>query len=153
MMLIKRLTLVAVVTLGFMTTAGAGERGNLEEAKALVKKARAYIQTVGPEKAFAEFNNPKGQFRDRDLYIFVHDTDGFEMANGGNPRLVGKNVLELRDVDGVYITKGMTEAARKGGGTLHYKFRDPVSGSIMEKVGYAELEGNFVVGSGVHLVH
>jgi cytochrome c len=152
MILIKRLTLAACA-LGFIAVANAGDRGTIDEAKALVKKARAYIHEVGPDKAFAEFNNPKGQFIDRDLYVFVNDTTGQEMANGGNPRLVGKNVLELRDVDGVYVTKGMLEQARKGGGTMHYKFRDPVSGNIVEKIGYAELEGNFVVGSGVHVIH
>ena len=39
----------------------AQDKGTPEEAKALVKKAIAYIKEVGKDKAIAEFNDPKGK--------------------------------------------------------------------------------------------
>jgi len=64
--------LVLVLLFGFAGIVQAAEkRGTAAEAEALVKKAIAYMKSNGREAAFAEINNPKGKFTDRDLYIFV----------------------------------------------------------------------------------
>jgi hypothetical protein len=80
----------------------------------MVKKAKAFIKANGQEKAFAEFSNPKGQFVDRDIYIFVFDKKGNTLAHGGNSKLIGKNLYDLKDVDGLYSTRALleTEAPR-----------------------------------------
>ena len=143
--------MLAIFAMGFCATvASAGERGTLDEAKAMVKKARAYMREQGAEKAFAEFSNPKGKFHDRDLYIYVYDKKGKNVAHGANPRLIGKDLIDLRDIDGVYMVKGLLEAAQKGSGTLNFKFVNPVSKVIEPKIGYAEMEGDYMVGSGVY---
>lgn len=142
--------LLATLAMGFMTTASAQQRATLDEAKALVKKARAYIREVGPEKAYAEISNPKGRFVDRELYIYVYDGKLNNLAHGGNPRLVGKNLADLRDTDGVYVNRGLLEAAQKGGGTFKFKFLNPATKSIEAKTGYAEMEGDVMVGSGIY---
>jgi len=146
--LLKVLAL-GVLALGFVATAGAAERATLDEAKAMVKKARAYIREVGPEKAFAEFSNPKGRFVDRELYVFVNDKTGVNLAHGANPRLIGKNLMELRDTDGIYMTKQFFGVASKGGGTVDYKFLNPATKAIEAKTAYVEMEGEYVVGSGI----
>ena len=46
------------------------------EATAMVEKAIAHIKKVGREKALADFDNPKGGFTDRDLYVVVYDLKG-----------------------------------------------------------------------------
>ena len=75
----------------------AGERGTADEAVALVQKAVAYMKANGKEKAYAEFNNPNGQFKDRDLYIFVIDMNGMEWANGANQKMTGDRRGHQRD--------------------------------------------------------
>lgn len=52
-------------------TAGAADKGTAEQAVAMVKKGGDYLRKHGKDRAFAEFNNPKGQFVDRDLYLFT----------------------------------------------------------------------------------
>jgi len=136
-----------------MTTtpvSAASDRATLEEAKAMVKKAREYIRKNGREKAFAEIDKRDGMFVDRDIYIYVYDKDLKNLAHGGNPRLIGKNLAELRDPDGKYVNKGLLEAAQKGGGTYTFKFLNPASNKIETKTGYAEMEGDIMVGSGVY---
>lgn len=145
--------MVAVALTVVGTPTFAADRASLDEAKALVKKARAYIREHGPQKAFAEISNPKGQFVDRDLYVYVYDKNIVSVAHGVNPRFIGKNMSELRDTDGVYITKGLLEAAKKGGGTFNFKFMDPVTKTVEPKIGYAEMEGEYMVGSGVYVNH
>jgi cytochrome c len=142
--------LLATLAAGFMASAGAETRATLDEAKAMVKKARAYIREVGTEKAYAEISNPKGRFVDRELYIYVYDKSLNNLAHGGNQRLIGKNLADLRDTDGVYINKGLLEVAQKGGGTFKFKFLNPATKAIEVKTGYAEMEGDVMVGSGVY---
>jgi signal transduction histidine kinase len=125
-------------------------RANLEEAKALVHKAREYIRKNGREKAFAEINRRDGMFVDRDMYIYVYDKNLKNLAHGGNSKLIGKDLGELRDPDGKFVNKGLLDVAQKGGGTYTFKFYNPASAKIEEKIGYAEMEGDIMVGSGVY---
>lgn len=146
---ILKAMLCALMAFAF-TAAVAAEHGTLDDAKAMVKKARAYMKAQGPEKAFAEFSNPKGQFVDRDVYIFVYDKSGKNVAHGANARLVGKDLIDMRDSDGNYLIKGLLEVAGKGGGTYPYKFLNPTTKAVEPKVGYVEMEGEYMVGSGVY---
>ena len=145
-----RAMMLAMLAIGFVATASAESRASLDEAKAMVKKARAHIREVGAEKAYAEISNPKGRFVDRELYIYVYDKSLNNLAHGGNQRLIGKNLNELRDTDGVYINRGLLEVAQKGGGTFKFKFLNPATKTIEVKTGYAEMEGEVMVGSGVY---
>jgi cytochrome c len=145
-----RTMMLVVLTVGFTAAAPAQERGTLDQAKAMVKKARAYLHQVGPEKAYAEFSNPKGQFVEREIYIYVYDKNLTNLAHGGNPRLIGKNLAELRDVDGVYFNKALLDVAEKGGGTVKFKFLNPATRAIEVKTGYAEMDGDVMIGSGVY---
>ena len=142
--------MLSLFALGVNSTACAAERGTLDEAIAMVKKARAYIRTNGNEKAYAEISNPKGQFVDRDIYVYVYDKNLKNLAHGGNQRLIGKDLGEMKDVDGKYFNKGLLEAAQKGGGTYKFKFLNPATKEIEQKTGYAEMEGDVMVGSGAY---
>lgn len=145
------LWMMALAALLITSTArAASARARLEEAKALVRKAREHIRRYGRERAFAEFGRRDGVFVDRDLYIYVYDANFRNLAHGANPRLVGKDLAELCDPDGRRVAQGLLEAARKGIGTYTYKFLNPVTNTVETKTGYVELEGDMMVGSGVY---
>ena len=141
---------IAAIMIATPAAYAASDRATLEEAKAMVKKAREYIRKNGREKAFAEIDKRDGMFVDRDIYIYVYDKDLKNLAHGGNARLIGKNLAEMRDPDGKYVNKGLLEVAEKGGGTFTFKFLNPASNKIETKTGYAEMEGDLMVGSGVY---
>lgn len=131
----------------------ASERGTADEAATLVKKAVAFLKANGKEKAFAEFNNPKGQFAERDLYIFVYDMQGTNLAigNGNASKMVGKNLIEMRDADGRYIIKGFIELLNaKGKGWFDYKWPNPVTKAVEQKSSYVEKVDDMIVGSGIY---
>src|SRR5471030_1848337 len=65
-------------------------RGSAEQAVALVKKAAAYFRANGKDKAFAAYDDPNGEFVDRDLYIFVYSQKGEILAHGANKRIIVK---------------------------------------------------------------
>jgi signal transduction histidine kinase len=129
----------------------AAEFGTAPEAEALVKKAIQLIKAEGKEKAFAEINNPKGKFVDRDPYIFVYDMDGKCVAHGFNPKMIGKDLIEMKDPDGKYFVKERIEIAiTKGKGWQDYKFTDPITKKLEPKSAYVEKLENLIVGCGVY---
>lgn len=147
--LIKYLMLV-VTALMLSSTAWAADKGTAEEATAMVKKAVAYVKANGKDKAFAEFSNPKGAFVDRDLYVMVYDMEGNNKAHGSNPKLIGKNLLEIKDADGVFIVKGLIDTAKKGGGWFDYKWPNATTKAVEPKSTYVEKVEDVLIGVGIY---
>lgn len=129
----------------------AADQGTAAEAEAMVKKAVAYIKAQGPEKAYDEFTNGKS-FKDRDLYIIVYDLNGKNLAQGANPKLVGKDLIGLKDPDGKPLIQMFVDLAKtKGKGWVEgYKFLNPVSQKIEGKAMYLERVGETLVGCGIY---
>jgi len=145
--------LLGSAALAFMMvgTSYAGDQGTAAEAEAMVKKAVAYIKANGPEKAYEEFTNGKS-FKDRDLYVVVYDLNGKNLAQGANPKLVGKDLIGLKDPDGKPLIQMFVDLAKtKGKGwTEGYKFLNPVSQKIEGKAMYLERLGDTLVGCGIY---
>jgi signal transduction histidine kinase len=136
--------------LGFTHASIAAEKGTQEEATALVKKAIAYIKANGKDKAYAEFTNGS-QFKDRDMYVFVVDFNGMALAHGANPKLVDKNMSELKDGDGKFFVREFIEVAKtKGKGWVDYKWPNPVTKVIEPKTTYVERVDDTLVACGVY---
>jgi len=147
----KNLALAFLCALTLAVPAFAAEHGTREEAMAMVKKAAAYLKANGKEKAYAEFNNHKGQFKDRDLYVFVMDMNGVEVVNGSNPKLIGKNLIDLKDASGKAMVKEFIQVAQGSGkGWVDYTWPDPVKGSVEQKSTYVEKAGDVLIGCGIY---
>lgn len=129
----------------------AGDKANADEAKAMVAKGVAFIKSAGKDKAYAEISNASGQFKDRDLYLTVYGMDGTVFAHGANAKMVGKNLIELKDVDGkAFVKERMELAAAKGTFWQDYKFTNPVTKKIEPKTAYCEKTGDVVVCGGIY---
>jgi signal transduction histidine kinase len=129
-------------------SAQAADKVTAAEAEAMVKKAVAFIKQNGPDKAYAEFNNKKGAFTDRDLYIVVYGLDGKCLSHGANEKLIGKDLSEAQDVDGKYYVKERMDLAKaKQSFWQDYKFTNPVTKKIEPKQMYCQrLESTAVCG-------
>ena len=123
------------------------------EAVAMTERAVVLLKTTGTEKSFAQFADPANtSFHDRGLYIYVYDMSGTCVAHGINPKLVGKNLRDMRDAEGKYIVRAFIDVAstKAGNGWVEYKWPNPVSGAVERKAGYVERLGNLIVGSGIY---
>lgn len=121
------------------------------EAIAMVKKGVAFIKTSGHEKGFAEISTKGGQFSDRDLYLTVYGLDGTVRAHGANTKMVGKNLIELKDVDGkAFVKERMEMAAAKPTFWQDYKFTNPENKKIEPKRMYCEKLEDMVVCGGIY---
>src|SRR5207342_1983875 len=73
-----------------------------DEAKSFAERAVVHINDVGRDRAFADFSRPDGGYVDGELYMFCYAADGTNLAHGGNPAFVGKNLLNVKDPDGKF---------------------------------------------------
>ena len=96
-------TTLACAAAGSAWAAAAQGDATAEEATAMVKKAVAHIK-AGKDKAYADITTKGGAFSSGDLYITVYGLDGTVRAHGANEKMVGKNLIDLKDVDGKEIT-------------------------------------------------
>jgi cytochrome c len=129
----------------------AGDSGTKDEAVAMTKKAIEFLKANGQEKAFAEFSNPKGKFVDRDLYVVVYDIKGKCLAHGANQKMIGRDLIDNKDVDGKEFMKERVELMKaQKTAWQDYKFRNPVSNQIEPKSIYLERYEDLIVGCGVY---
>lgn len=137
---------------GLLSNAGfAAEHGSKTEAVAMVQKAIAYLKANGKEKAFAEINQPKGQFIDRDLYVVVYDMKGKNLAHGGNAKMIGKDLIDMKDVEGKPFMKERVELMKNQATAWQdYSFPNPVSKKIEHKTMYLEKVEDLIFGAGVY---
>ena len=147
--------LAAIFALAFAVPGIAQDKskGTAAEAQKMVDAAIAHIKKVGREKAFADFSSKKAPWVDRDLYVVVYDMKGKVLAHGANEKMIGKDVIDLRDNDGKYFVKERVEMMSKGPdakGWQDYKFMNPVSRAIEPKQMYLHRYEDLIIGCGIY---
>jgi signal transduction histidine kinase len=141
------------ISIGLLAApAFAADKGSSDEAVAMVKKAAAAIKADGKEKTYAAIADVSNKdYHDRDLYVFVYDMNGVAVAHGNNPKMVGKNLLDMKDGEGKSMIKEMVDTAKtKGKGWVSYKWPNPVTKTVDNKSAYVEKVDDVLVGSGVY---
>ena len=134
-----------------MTAAIAGDRGTANDAVALVKKGISYMQKNGKDNLIRAVNSKDQQMLDRDLYLSVWDLKANVLAHGANSRLVGKDIIELKDADGkAFMREIVSKAATATSGWVDYKWTDPVTKEIQPKSAYFETANDVIVSSGYY---
>jgi cytochrome c len=132
--------------------AHAAEGGASEaDATAMVKKGVAFIKANGKDKGYAEFTNKASPFHLHDLYLVVYGLDGTVHAHGANEKMVGKNLIDLKDVDGkAFVRERVDMAKAKPTFWQDYKFTNPETKKIEPKSMYCEKLDDTVVCGGIY---
>ncbi len=132
--------------------ARAAEFGTKAEAVAMVKRVQAKFKAEGAEATFKAVSDKSvAEFHDRDLYPFIYDMEGLNVAHGARPALIGKNLITLKDQDGKFLVREMRDIAKtKGSGWFDYKWPNPLNSKIEDKTSYVEKMGDYWVGVGVY---
>lgn len=141
-----------VAAMMFSVIANAQERASADEAVAFVKKAVAHLKKHGKEKAFADFADTQNkQFHDRDLYIFVYDLKGVCVAHGNNPKMVGKDLSQMKDANGKTIIKDFIDLVNnKGAGWVEYSWPNPITKNVELKSSYIVKVDDILLGAGIY---
>ena len=140
--------LIVALTAGF---AFAQAKGTTKEAQAMLGKAVEFYKANGQAKAFAAFDDPKGKFVDRDLYIYVSDLNAKILSHGATKALIGKTLIELKDSDGKLFIKELVDKAKgSSSGSIDYKWTNPTSKKVEAKTVFFQKIGDVVLVCGAY---
>ncbi len=93
--------------------------------------------TITDEEAKRQATQIINNFRYRQSYVFVTDQDMNMVIHPAQPSLVGKNLSNLKDENGVRIVADLTRMARnEGEGFLYYMWNKPGIDGLHEKLSY-----------------
>lgn len=86
-------------------------------------------------------------------YFYVYDIHGINIAHAKQPYRIGKNWIDLEDVEGNFVIRDLINAALNGGGFTHYIWERPSTQKPAPKISYnVELKGlNWVFGTGLYI--
>lgn len=115
------------------------------------KEAARHLEEKG-EAALPEFSDLASQWA-VEPYIFVYDLEGTIIAHGSNPKLVGKNLIGLKDVKGnMFAAEFVQIAKEKGRGWSEYWWPKKDAKEASLKVSYIlRVPGrNMFVGAGIY---
>jgi len=144
-----RVLVLLAVCLAVAMSLVAGEKATPAEAQALLAKAVKVIETQGEAKALAAFNDSKGGFRDRELYVFCVGPDN-KISASIDPKMIGVDETTIKDADGKEIGKEIAALGAKGGGSLEYRWTNPVSGKVENKISFVKRAGAQTCGVGAY---
>jgi len=150
--MLRYLVALSIAALTMLAPAMAAEFGTKEEAVAMVKHAQEQFKKDGPESTFKAVSDKSVKaYHDRDLYPFIYNMKGVNVAHGARPALIGKNLIDLKDQDGKYLIREMIKISEgPGNGWVDYKWPNPITNKIEDKSSYIEKMGDYFVGVGIY---
>jgi signal transduction histidine kinase len=141
------------LALAILTTANA-QPAERPKAEAMVKEGIAFLKAKGKDAFIAEVQQANGRFHVKPggtLYLFVYDPKGITLAFGMNSAAAGTNRWNVKDPDGKFIVQDIIRAGqKKGGGWIEYKWPNPTTGKVEEKLSFCMSEGDIYMGCGIY---
>jgi cytochrome c len=135
--------LVALMAGGVLASEKEDAEKMVADAAAAVVKDRA--------GGVAEIGNPKGRFVKGEVYAWAYDLTGIMVAHPLNAKLVGKNMIDVPDADGKMYRKEIIDGVKATGTvTVSYKYKNPVSGAVENKVTFCKKAADLAVCSGYY---
>ena len=128
-------------------------QGTADQARQLVFDAMVHIQNVGLEQALRDFQDPRGGFIDRDLYIFIFDRAGTYFLHGAIPERDGTPLSAIEGLDAAQlVADAWNTCDTQQGGWVYYAITNPVTGEIQAKSSYVvPLDQQRLLGCGCYL--
>jgi len=122
-----------------------------EEAVAMVKNAINYYKQAGKEKAFAEVSKTDGKFVDKELFVVIMDKNGVVLAHGFYHKMIGTNISDVRDQNGVMPVQEIFKVAKSAGkGWAYYVWPNRLSRVPEPKASYVEIYDGLIFFCGIH---
>ncbi len=120
----------------------------------VVNRAATLVAEEG-KAAFAKLRDKRGAFAFMDTYVFVLSPEGVELVNGAMPALEGKNIINLKDLQGKTVIRDEIAAAMtEGSAWMEYYWYQPGDNTMALKetfVRKVQHKGEtYIIGSGFY---
>ncbi len=146
-----KVVLSGLLTFALLIIAATAQETEKDLAVKMVTSAVSFITTNGIDAGIKALSDSTGQYVKGELYVFAYDTSGTMVVHPKNSKLIGKNLINVPDVDGKLFRKDIIEIAlTKNTGWVDYKYKNPESGKIEDKTTYVALAGTLIVCCGVY---
>lgn len=121
----------------------------------VVRRAAALIAERG-KAAFDQLRDKTGPFMFMDTYVFVDSSDGTELVNPAMPSLEGRNLMDLKDLQGNAVIRNQTAVAMKEGSAwLELHWYKPGDNTPARKLTFVQKvqsgQDTYIVGSGIYI--
>lgn len=89
----------------------------------------------------------------KDGYVFVYTYEGSALAMRAKRSLEGKNLIDLKDKNGVRIIYDLIQTAKQGGGFVSYIWEKPSKQMAVDKLSYSVglSKWNWMLGTGFYV--
>lgn len=153
----KALTVFITLMISFCFAGnGFAEELTPQLAKEKAIAAGKLLEAEG-DAAIAKIKDANGEFRfaDGKGYIWIHNLDGDMVMHPIKPSLDGKPLLQIRDINGVYLFAAMNETVEEfGQGWIPYAWPKPGEKESSPKISYCILvkhgDKDYVAGAGMY---
>jgi methyl-accepting chemotaxis protein len=166
----KLLMMIGLSVLGIAAMAGVGlsalwgnlmedRRGKLQDIVTVAREALDYNYQSSRQAGLSEADTmERGKALLRTMrfgkedYVYAISAQGVAVSNP-NPKVEGKNLMDVADPDGVFFVRRQLEMAPNGGGFLSFRFPRASGGDPLPKITYS-LEFKpygWIVGAGIYL--
>lgn len=122
-----------------------------EQVISLIEEAIHYYDKVGRTQAITTFSDRDGEFSKGEFYVILTELDGTHIAHI-NHGLIGRNLWNLKDLDGDYIVRGQVNAGKSDpkGGWTSYLWTEPTSKKVKRKHTFVRIHDNIGFMSGFY---
>ena len=128
---LKSYVALALTSIGHLYGAGRDDQAAKEQARAILSSMN---------------------FGD-DGYFYAYADDGLNLVHPRQPELIGTNLWNMHDADGVFVIRELLARAKEGGGFQRYLWPKPSTGKVERKLGYAVAlpRWGWMLGTGIYL--
>ena len=129
-------------------------RGYVDRAIELIGNIRANLSLPESDlRDFAKAQLSSISFAGGEGYIFVKSFSGVELVNRTQPELIGRNIWEIKDPNGLNVVQELARVARDGGGFVEYQWNKQSAGRSVGKLSFVRSfpDWGWIVGAGVYL--
>ncbi|MZI95735.1 HAMP domain-containing protein [Vibrio sp. CAIM 722] len=128
------------------------------ELKAYIKLAMTSVKPLydhdknGENKAQAKQILEAMRFA-TDGYFFGYNSKGVAVLHGSNQSLVGKNLYNMKDENGLPVIQEIIRSAKEGDGYLEFSWNKPSLHHAAPKLGYQQYlpKWDWIIGTGVYV--
>ncbi|MCO6058102.1 cache domain-containing protein [Pseudomonas sp. MOB-449] len=88
-----------------------------------------------------------------DGYFFVYDRNGKNLMHPRQANLVGKELIGMKDKNGLPVIQALLDSAEKGDGYQLYTWEKPSTGQVTEKLSYVVMldRWGWMLGTGIYI--
>ena len=122
-----------------------------QQAIRFVNKAIEFAEKNGKDSLLRAINQTNSEFLKNEMYVFAYDTNGNIIAHPVNSKIIGKNLLDIPDIEGKFFRREIVEKGKiQDTAWIDYRYKNPDNGIIENKSTFIHRIGGIIIACGIY---